>query len=228
MVRIHPPVPYNKRMAAVAVQFEFRDTYEKNPSICRYCGATIPYKKRRNQFCGHSCAQSANNRGVTRHGRSLASRLHLCANCGFQTASRFEYCSMRCRSDARWARLVNTIKLTGVIPGEHESSKGDIAKRHLKEEYGAKCILCGIDQWMSKPAPLVLDHIDGDATNWLVSNLRLVCGNCDMQLPTYKSKNRGKGREWRRVERAKRSAVIRWLELNAATSLEKLSGRAAG
>ena len=40
--------------------------------------------------------------------------------------------------------------------------------------------------------------MNGDSENCALDNLRLVCGNCDMQLPTYKSKNRGKGRAWRR------------------------------
>lgn len=233
MVRIHPPVPYNGKVKTEAQLKAFgkiresgqefnrraarsaREAYDKSPSLCRYCGKVISYKKRRNQFCGHSCAQSANNRGVTRHGRSLASRLHLCSNCGFQTASSSEYCSMHCRSEARWARCIAIIAQSGIVPGQHESSKGGIAKRYLKEKYGAKCSVCGIDQWMEKPAPLVLDHIDGNAANWAISNLRLTCGNCDMQLPTYKSKNRGNGREWRRVEAAKRIALIRSLELSA-------------
>ena len=46
--------------------------------------------------------------------------------------------------------------------------------------------------------PLVLDHIDGHASNWRLKNLRLVCHNCDAQLPTYKGKNRGNGRHLRR------------------------------
>ena len=43
-----------------------------------------------------------------------------------------------------------------------------------------------------------MDHIDGNSDNWMDNNLRLVCGNCDMQLPTYKSKNLGNGRYKRR------------------------------
>lgn len=29
------------------------------------------------------------------------------------------------------------------------------------------------------------------------SNLRMICSNCDSQLPTYKSKNKGNGRHYR-------------------------------
>lgn len=45
---------------------------------------------------------------------------------------------------------------------------------------------------------LVLDHVDGDSTNNRRENLRLVCPNCDSQLPTFKARNRGSGRAWRR------------------------------
>lgn len=32
-------------------------------------------------------------------------------------------------------------------------------------------------------------------------NLRLVCGNCNMMLPTFSGRNRGNGRAWRRERR---------------------------
>ena len=44
--------------------------------------------------------------------------------------------------------------------------------------------------WLGLPLALVLDHVDGDPTNNRRENLRLVCPNCDSQLPTYKSRNR--------------------------------------
>lgn len=44
----------------------------------------------------------------------------------------------------------------------------------------------------------MLDHIEGDSTNNRRENLRLVCPNCDSQLPTFKARNRGNGRAWRR------------------------------
>lgn len=47
-------------------------------------------------------------------------------------------------------------------------------------------------------ALFVPDHVDGDSGNNARPNLRLVCPNCDSQLPTFKARNRGKGRAWRR------------------------------
>lgn len=52
------------------------------------------------------------------------------------------------------------------------------------------------------PIIKIVDYIDGNSGNWYFNNLRLVCGNCDMQLPTYKSKNKGNGRHYR-IQRRK-------------------------
>lgn len=46
----------------------------------------------------------------------------------------------------------------------------------------------------NKPLVFVLDHIDGDAANNHFENLRMVCPNCDSQLPTFKSKNKKSSR----------------------------------
>ena len=70
---------------------------------------------------------------------------------------------------------------------------------HLMEVQRGMCALCGVGgQWNGQPLVLVLDHVDGDASNNHRENLRLVCPNCDSQLPTFKSRNRGNGRAWRK------------------------------
>lgn len=64
----------------------------------------------------------------------------------------------------------------------------------IKEQDG-KCAICGIPQsWNDKHLIFILDHIDGDATNNARENLRCICPNCDSQLDTFKSKNRGSTR----------------------------------
>lgn len=63
-------------------------------------------------------------------------------------------------------------------------------KRYLLETKGHKCDICGITEWNEKPVPLVCDHINGDTTDSRKENFRLICCNCDAQLPTYKSRNR--------------------------------------
>lgn len=86
---------------------------------------------------------------------------------------------------------------TGVAhPG---SGTGHYVRQYLLAEQNHTCALCGCPTtWHGRELRLVLDHIDGDSDNNRRENLRLVCPNCDSQLPTFKSRNRGKGRAWRR------------------------------
>lgn len=71
-------------------------------------------------------------------------------------------------------------------------------KRLLIEECGNVCNVCNQTEWMGEPIPLELDHIDGDSDNNQRDNLRLICPNCHAQTKTYKGRNKGSGRIWRR------------------------------
>ena len=53
------------------------------------------------------------------------------------------------------------------------------------------CENCGCDgNWQNGIISLELDHIDGDNTNNLVSNLRYLCPNCHALTSTYRGKNK--------------------------------------
>jgi protein-arginine kinase activator protein McsA len=71
-------------------------------------------------------------------------------------------------------------------------------RNHMLRAYPHECAICGISEWCGQPTPLIVDHINGDSSNNFPDNLRLVCPNCDAQLPTFKNKNRGNGRASRR------------------------------
>ena len=77
--------------------------------------------------------------------------------------------------------------------------RGCIRPYILDDQHG-KCAICGMDDfWNGEHLNFILDHIDGDASNNYRNNLRLICPNCDSQLPTYKSRNKNSARVYRRV-----------------------------
>lgn len=51
------------------------------------------------------------------------------------------------------------------------------------------CSCCGLTEWMGQPAPLELDHINGDPYDNRLFNLRILCPNCHAQTPTANGKN---------------------------------------
>lgn len=170
---------------------KLKESYDMSPKHCRFCNSIIPYDKRERFFCGHSCSASFNNKGIRRHGET-ATR---CMKCGRETKnSRRKYCSMTCNYQHKWEEAKAKIERSLVFPPSPR-----VSKRYLKETQGIKCKICGISAWRGKEVPLVLDHINGNPDDWTVSNLRLICGNCDMQTGTYKGKNIGNGRHYRRM-----------------------------
>jgi hypothetical protein len=63
------------------------------------------------------------------------------------------------------------------------SIKRKLFKSGKWKEY--KCAICGINEWQGQPLVLRLDHINGVPNDHRLENLRLVCPNCDSQLPTF-------------------------------------------
>ena len=70
---------------------------------------------------------------------------------------------------------------------------------YILQSQNNQCAICGmLNEWNGAELNFVLDHIDGDASNSSRDNLRLVCPNCDSQLPTFKSRNKNSARNKRK------------------------------
>lgn len=52
------------------------------------------------------------------------------------------------------------------------------------------CHNCRLTEWLNKPIPIELDHIDGNPLNNNLDNLRLLCPNCHALTDTYRGKNK--------------------------------------
>lgn len=83
------------------------------------------------------------------------------------------------------------INLDEILAGKHPQYQSNkLRQRLLKEGIKKhKCEACGITEWLDHPAPLELDHIDGNRHNHKLDNIRLLCPNCHSQTDTYRGKN---------------------------------------
>jgi endogenous inhibitor of DNA gyrase (YacG/DUF329 family) len=192
--------------------------YNRNPIKCKNCKGLIPYDKRRNKFCSHSCAASVNNIGVTRNfnpndyavkyekinkKKYIIKRTKIirkCLYCGnpIERTSK-KYCSLQCQQDFQWKEKKEYFEKYGKVKHDTESGYRKFYKRYLHEKQNHRCKICKRSKWMKSSILLILDHINGNAKDWSRKNLRLICSNCDATLPTYKGRNAGKGRHFRKM-----------------------------
>jgi len=122
-----------------------------------------------------------------------------CKNCGDSVPrGNKSYCTAKCHREHELSLRIS----------EFENGSLDTISPKLREyilsKQGGVCAVCGcLPEHNGNPLTFILDHIDGDSTRNSPDNLRFVCPNCDSQLPTYKSKNVGRGRHSRRERYAK-------------------------
>ncbi len=119
-----------------------------------------------------------------------------CLNCNHQVVNRM-FCDRICRSAYGFKQRCKQVESTGIFYKDSVYSTGssvDFVRKYIIYKHSPNCSICGLaPRWNDKPLVLTLDHINGKPNDWSLDNLRLVCPNCDRQLPTFGSKNRGNG-----------------------------------
>jgi len=92
-------------------------------------------------------------------------------------------------------RNLDKVSLQDVLVENSEYSRACLKKRLIESGMlKNECSLCQQEsQWKGKPLVLILDHLNGVHNDNRLENLRLVCPNCNSQLPTFCGrKNKGK------------------------------------
>lgn len=170
----------------------------RNTGLCVECGAEYVANTNAQKFCSRSCAATRNNRIHPKRKNTRG----LCLLCSMPVNSSIGiYCS-RAHSVEHKNLAVVAEWLSSKKAGA-EIKEGSAIRSYLYKDQGDVCALCPQTRsWNSQPLNFILDHIDGNSMDNSRENLRLVCPNCDFQLPTSKGKNRGNGRHNRRLRYA--------------------------
>lgn len=122
-----------------------------------------------------------------------------CRGCGSPLLKRSQkiYCSTSCQAAVRRDAAIEQWLESG--DAWIDTRSGHYIRQYLSAAQAGRCAICGGDGvWLNLPLTFVVDHIDGNPSNNRRENLRLICPNCDSQLSTYKGRNRGSGRHYRR------------------------------
>ncbi len=165
---------------------------------CTHCSTPFEREASRNYksiklFCSHKCSATYNN--IHRTPRKPCDY----PKCGKPISTKRIYCSHACQHRHQYEETVRLAIESGYFYDTDKfNTSTQVVRRYLRESYGDQCSICHISEWQDKPLSLVLDHINGQSNDWRISNLRLVCPNCDSQLPTFKARNKGNGRAYRR------------------------------
>ena len=102
-----------------------------------------------------------------------------------------KYCSNICQKQKEYLDKIFLWETKNIKPGI------TTIKQYLKYKQQNKCSICLNSSWCDKNIPLEIDHISGISDDNSIANLRFICPNCHAQTPTYKNKNRGRGRQQR-------------------------------
>ncbi len=180
------------------------DKYYANPNVCLCCGKTIkvrekerPSSAKKKKFCNNSCAAQVNNR---KYPKRITDKVLVCLWCGKKLEGNSKYikkycntkCLVKCRSDlyiALWKR--------GKVSGNKAiTSLNMYVRAYLLDKADNKCVKCDWNEINPKSGniPLTVNHIDGDSTNSVESNLEVLCPNCHSLTSSYCGLYIGNGR----------------------------------
>lgn len=166
--------------------------YNLNPIRCTGCKKGLPYHKRKQKFCGHSCRAKCQN---PKRGKKI---IWTCLGCGktktvlshtkknYNNNKSKKYCGNDCQA-------MKIEKDTDILFEQGLLKDRTAIKKKLIARHGEHCFNCKRTEWQGVKIPLEVHHINGPGDD-LPSSLQLLCPNCHALTPNYKGKNKGNGR----------------------------------
>ena len=82
--------------------------------------------------------------------------------------------------------LVENSTYSSGLPRSSYKLKNQLFKLNYKEKV---CEMCNNTEWMGKPIPLELHHINGNKFDNRIENLQILCPNCHSFTDNYRAKN---------------------------------------
>lgn len=162
------------------------------PSLdfCRRCNSLFaPGRRAGGTYCSTSCASKA--KWEAKYGP-----LPKCLNCDSELESRKKrYCNSSCQQAFFLQKNINDWLEGKASGGDINGELKPMYRRYLVNVAGNECTECGWSEVnpTSGQVTLTVDHVDGDARNNSIDNLKVLCYNCHTLTPTFNHLNRGKG-----------------------------------
>ena len=94
------------------------------------------------------------------------------------------------QSGKGFSKKTNGMTLIEYLNKSIDIQSNKVRKKLLQEGYKEhRCEKCGQTEWLGRPIPLELHHIDGNKKNNTLENFQLLCPNCHAFTDSYKGKN---------------------------------------
>jgi len=87
----------------------------------------------------------------------------------------------------------NLARITKIKSKPFETWGKTLQIKELRDQQNNSCLICNISEWRGKEITLELDHIDGNSSNNIKENLRLLCPNCHSQTDNWRGRNINSG-----------------------------------